>query len=193
MNDTLTNIAKRYSCRSFTDKVIADADLRAIADAAIQAPSAMNRQGWHFAVVKNKALLSEIEAEGMRVLSELADKSSYNRIVSRGGKLFYSAQAVVFIAVPVNSDAALDRYTKYAPIDLGIAAQNVSLAATSLGIANCHCGLVAFCFASDKADCFKQKLNFPAGFECSYGVLLGYARESGTPHATDVGKISFIE
>ena len=129
----------------------------------------------------------------MRVLSELPDKSSYNRILSRGGKLFYNAQAVVFIAVPKSTDAGADRYAKYTPIDLGIAAQNVALAATSLGIANCHCGLVAFCFASERSDGFKQKLRFPAGFECSYGVLLGYAESHGTPHAPDADKISFIE
>ena len=88
MNDTLKTIAKRYSCRNFSDKAVSDADLQAIADAGIQAPSARNVQGWHITAVKNKALIAEIEAEGMRVLSEMPDKSSYERIMSRGAGCF---------------------------------------------------------------------------------------------------------
>ena len=189
MNDTLKTIAKRYSCRAFTDKAVSDADLQTIADAGIQAPSAMNRQGWHISVVTNKALISEIEAEGLRVIAELPDKSVYKRIFGRGGKLFYNAQAVIFIAV---KDSETDAYKKYTAVDLGIVAQNISIAATSLGIDNCHCGLVAFCFAGGKAAEFKKKLKTPDGYECDYGVLLGYGAAQGTPHAPDKNKISFI-
>ena len=189
MNDILKTIAKRYSCRNFTDKTISDADLKAIADAGIQAPSAVNQQKWYFSVVSNKALITEIEAEGMRVLSELPDKSAFERIKSRGGKMFYNAQAVVFIAV---QDSENENFKRYTNIDLGIAAQNISLAATSLGIDNCHCGMVAFCFSGGKAAEFKRKLKFPDGYECNYGVLLGYGAAAGTPHAPDKNKTNFI-
>ena len=190
MNDTLKTIAKRYSCRNYSDKAINDADLQAIADAGIQAPSARNVQGWHIAVVKNEALIAEIEAEGMRIISEMPDKSTYERIMGRGGKLFYNAQAVAFIAV---NGAAAPNYEKYAAVDLGIVAQNISLAATSLGIDNCHCGMVAYCFAGGKAEEFKRKLKFPDGYECNYGVLLGYGNGQGTPHALNADKTTFIE
>jgi len=190
MNDTLKTIAERYSCRNFSDKAVSEADLQAIANAGIQAPSARNVQGWHITVVKNKALIAEIEAEGIRVISELPDKSTYGRIMGRGGKLFYNAQAVVFIAVNKN---AAEHYDRYAAVDLGIAAQNISLAATSLGIDNCHCGMVAFCFAGGKAAEFKSKLKLPDGYECDYGVLLGYGKEQGAPHAPDKSKITYIE
>ena len=189
MNDTLKTIAKRYSCRSFTDKAISDADLQTIAEAGIQAPSARNVQGWHISLVKNKALIAEIDAEGMRVMAETA-KPSYERMMSRGGKLFYNAQAVAFIAV---NGAAAPNYEKYAPVDLGIVAQNISLAATSLGIDNCHCGMVAFCFAGEKAAEFNKKLKLPDGYECNYGVLLGYGSGQGTPHTPNTGKVMIIE
>ena len=190
MNDTLKTIAKRYSCRNFSDKAVSDADLRAIADAGIQAPSARNVQGWHITVVKDKVLIAEIEAEGMRVISEMPDKSTYERIMGRGGKLFYNAQAVAFMAINENAAAG---YAKYAAVDLGIAAQNISIAATSLGIDNCHCGMVAYCFSGGKAAAFKKKLQFPDGYECNYGVLLGYGNGQGTPHAPNADKTTFIE
>ncbi|MDR2635134.1 MAG: nitroreductase family protein [Clostridiales bacterium] len=186
MNDTLKTIAARYSCRAFTDRDVSDADLRTVADAGTKAPSGMNRQNWHIIIVKNKSLLSEMETEGMRVLSGFYDKTMYDRIMGRGGKLFYNAPCMVFIAVKeaVPKGAEL--------IDLGIAAQNISLAATSLGIDNCHCGLVAFCFAGGKADEFKRKLKFPDGYEVGLGILLGYGGAQGTPHTPDKSKITFI-
>jgi nitroreductase len=187
MNDTLKTIAKRYSCRDFSDEAVSGADLRAIANAGIQAPSGMNRQGWQIIVVKNKELLSELESEGMRALSGLPDKAIYNRIMSRGGKLFYNAQAMIFIAVKEASPKGAEL------IDLGIVAQNISLASSSLGIDNSHCGLIAFCFSGGKAEEFKRKLKFPDGYECGCGVLLGYGTAAGTPHAPDVGKITLIE
>ena len=135
--------------------------------------------------MKNKALIAEIEAEGIGMMSELPDKSAYQRMIQRGGKLFYNAQAVVFIAIKDGEENV------YAKVDLGIVAQNISLAAASLGIDNCHCGMAAFCFLGGKADEFKTKLGFPDGFICNYAVLLGYGKAQGVPHAPDKSKITF--
>jgi nitroreductase len=187
MNETLKTIANRYSCRRFTDRAVPDADLRAIAEAAVQSPSGMNRQFWRIAVVKNKRLLDDMDAEGMRVMSELPDKAMYEHLLSRGGKLFYNARSMVFIAIK-------EAYPKGAElIDLGIVAQTVCLAATSLGVDNCQCGFTAFCFAGGRAQEFKTRLKLPEGYECGLGVLLGYAGEQGKPHAPDKAKITFIE
>lgn len=187
MNDTLNTIGKRFSCRNFTRKAVSDNDLRLIVDAAVKSPSGMNRQHWQIIIVKNVKLLSEMEAEGMRVMSELEDKTLFERIKSRGGKLFYNAPCIVFIAVKKAFQHGAEL------IDLGIVAQNIALAATSLGIDNCHCGLAAFCFAGEKSDEFKKRLKFPENYECGLAVLLGYAKEQGNPHVPDESKITFIE
>lgn len=187
MNDTLKTIADRYSCRSFTDQEIGCDDIQAIAEAAIAAPSGMNRQNWQIIVVKNKALIAEMDAEGMRVMSEFPDKTMLERMKSRGGKLFYNAPCMVFIAVKESFPKGAEL------IDLGIVAQNISLAATSLGIDNCHCGLVAFCFVGVKAAEFKKKLQIPQGYEIGLAVLLGYGKEQGAPHVPDKSKITIID
>lgn len=187
MNETLSTIAKRYSCRSFTDKMPSEADLKAITTAALQAPSGMNRQHWQIIVVKNKALIAEMDSEGMRVLSELPDKSAHERMMSRGGKLFYNVPCLIMIAIKQTSQKGAEL------IDLGIVAQNISLAATSLGIDNLHHGLSAFCFAGGKADYFKEKLKFPSGYECGIAVLLGYSKQQSAPHTLNQDKITIIK
>ena len=187
MNDTLRTIAERYSCRDFDGAMPSQEKIEAIAQAAIQAPSGMNRQHWHIIVIKNKDIISEIEAESMRFLSKMDDKTMYERIKSRGGKLFYNAPCLILIAVK-------EAYPKGAElIDLGIVAQNISIAATSLGIANLHCGLATLAFAGDKASELKAKLKVPEEYECGIGVLLGYGNSARPPHDPDYEKICFIE
>ena len=186
-NDTINTIMTRYTCRSFTDRIPSDDDLQIIAKAAIAAPSGMNRQLWRVIVVKNRALIDEMETEGMKVLQTMADKAIYERIMSRGGKLFYNAPCVIVVPIAKTEPAGAELF------DCGILSENIALAATSLGIDSCICGLMAFSFAGDKGAEFKSKLGFPEGYEIGIGVLLGYATEQGKPHELDMDKLSFIE
>ncbi len=186
MKETLKVIKERFSCRSFTNKMPQEQDLLAIAQAAIQAPSGMNRQGWHVIVVKNKNLIDDMETAGMDILSGMEDKSMHERVMARGGKLFYNAPCMIVVAIK-------EAYPKGAElIDCGILAQNIVLAAASLGIANLHCGFVSLAFAGSRADEFKNRLKFPDGYECGMGILLGYTDSPASPHTPDQDKITVI-
>jgi nitroreductase len=157
--------------------------LQAIAEAAIQAPSGMNRQAWRVIVVKNKELMQDLEAEGLSYLASLVDKSTYQRIMDRGGKLFYGAPCMIVVSIDPTSQ-----------IDCGILCQNVALAATSLGIANVICGLTGTAFASGhRAEEFSKRLGFPEGYAFGCSVLLGYANTTKAPHEPDKDKIAFID
>lgn len=184
MNETLKTIAGRFSCRSFTGEALTDEQLRAITNAALAAPSAMNRQPWHVAAVTNKSLISEIEAEGMSVLCSAEDKSAYNRIMSRGGKMFYNAPCMLVISVDSS---------EYALMDCGILAQNVVLAAASLGLGSVICAMARFAFAENKSEEFKQRLSFPKDHNFGVAVLVGYASAPAAPHEHDGTKLCFVE
>ena len=186
MNDTLRAIAERYSCRDFTDEPPSDEQLAAIAQAAIQSPSGVNRQYWHVVVVKNRELIADMDAEGMRILSEM-DSASHERMMSRGGSLFYNAPTMIVVAIKQAQPPGAELY------DCGILAQNVALAATSLGLDNLICGLTIYAFAGDKAAEFKARLGFPDGYECGLAVLLGHAKTPSTPHVPDQAKITIID
>jgi nitroreductase len=186
MNETLKVIAERYSCRDFKDIMPSDEILQAIADAAIQAPSGMNRQAWRVIVVKDTELIKDMEAEGMSYLSNMEDKSSYNRIMDRGGRLFYGAPCMIVVPIDASQYAS-------ALIDCGILCQNITLAATSLGIANVICGFTGMAFASGlRAEEFSKRLGFPEGYAYGCSILLGYANTTKPPHEPDKNKITFI-
>ncbi|MDL2294379.1 nitroreductase [Ruminococcaceae bacterium OttesenSCG-928-D13] len=185
MNQTLEHIKNRFSCRSFTGEMPAEEKIQAIAEAAIQSPSAMNRQRWQVIVARDPALIAEIEAEGMRVIAAMPDKSTYERIQSRGGKLFYNAPCVIFVPIEPTELTG-------AALDCGIVCQNIALAAQAVGLASCICGLAGLAFAEDKAGQFKEKLRFPAGYEFGAAVLIGAAKTTAAPHEPDSGKITYI-
>lgn len=181
MNETLKVIAERYSCRDYLPTPIPECDLRAIAEAAVQAPSGMNRQPWRVIVVTDRTLIGDIEAEGMALLAAQDDKTSYNRIMERGGRLFYGAPCMIMVASQPQTD-----------MDCGILCENIALAATSLGIANVICGFTYLAFTGSKGEEFKRRLGFPEGYEFGCSVLLGYAKTARAPHTPDLGKISYI-
>ncbi|MDR1531771.1 MAG: nitroreductase family protein [Clostridiales bacterium] len=188
MNETIRTIMSRYSCRAFVGETPPDEDLRTIAEAALAAPSGSNRQLWRVIVVKDKSLISEMDDEGMRVLAAMPDKSMYERIKGRGGGLFYNAPCMIVIPIAQANPPVAEMF------DCAIVAENIALAATSLGVDNLICGLAALPFAGEKGAEFSRRLGFPEGYGIGLGVLLGYAKETGgKPHELDFSKISFVE
>ena len=183
MNETLKTIAERYSCRDFTDTPLTDAQIKAIVEAAIAAPSAMNRQPWHVIIITDKALIDEMDAEGMYILSVAEDKSGYERIMSRGGKVFYNAPCM-FMAVINSSD--------YAVIDCGILSQNIAIAAHSLGLGNVICTMARIPLSGSRGDEFKKRLKFPDNYEFGMAVLVGNAKTTNEPHELDFTKVTYI-
>lgn len=181
MNETLKTIATRYSCRSYTGAPIENEKVEAIALAAVQSPSAMNQQPWQIIVVRDRELLEDMDITTMEMLFNQEDKSIYDRIMDRGGKLFYNAPCMFIIAKKPDTD-----------LDCGIVAENIALASSSLGLGNVICGLAKFVFLTDKCEEYMAKL-IPEGYEFGMAVLVGYPTNAeGTPHEVDMGKIRYI-
>lgn len=187
MNETLKVIAARYSCRDFKDEALPDEFLRAIADAAIQAPSAMNRQAWRVIVIKDRELMREMEAEGMERIRRMEDQTLHNRILGRGGRLFYGAPCMIVVPIDPAQYAS-------AVMDCGIVCENIALAAASLGVGSVICGLAGLAFADEtRGKDFQRRLGFPDGYAFGCSVLLGYANTAKPPHEPDRGKIIWVE
>lgn len=118
-------IAKRRSVRHFNAKLdVSDADIRALLDAAISAPSAGNIQPWRFTVVRT------LEARE-RLAGAMQQRWAT------------SAPAVIVVSVDPRPCAA--RYGDrgeylYSLQDTAAAVQNILLAAVDRGLASCWIG-----------------------------------------------------
>lgn len=182
MNETLKTIRNRYSCRSFTGEAVSEKELEAIAMAGIQSPSAMNYQPWEIIVVKDKVLIDEMDVATMDMISKREeDKEMYERMMSRGGKIFYNTPCMIVVARKPGTD-----------LDCGIVTENIALAASSLGLGNVICGLACLPFMTEKGEEFKAKI-IPEGYEFGIAVLVGHAADSeGKPHQVDMTKIKYV-
>ncbi|MDR0310096.1 MAG: nitroreductase family protein, partial [Acidobacteriota bacterium] len=114
MNETLKTIMERNSCRDFAGTPLTDEQVKAITEAALASPSAMNRMPWHVIVVTDKKLIDELNVEGMNILAAADDQTMYERMKSRGGKMLYNAPCMIVVACDDS---------KYAMMDCGILSQ----------------------------------------------------------------------
>lgn len=114
--DTIQAIMKRRSVRKYQAKPISDEHLNTIMECGRQAPSAANRQPWHFVVVRD---------EEQR--KKLADACSGQHWMADAGAI------IAGVGKPGTSE-------KWHPVDVAIAMQNMILAATALGYGTCWIG-----------------------------------------------------
>lgn len=133
-------------------------------------------------VITNKSLIEDMDAEGMRILGEAEDKTTYERFMSRGGTLFYNAPCMYLILKQPGTDR-----------DAGIVSENITLAATSLGLGNVICGMAAISLNGPKGDEYKRRLGVSDGWEFGIAVMVGYGKTENAPHTPDISKIHFVE
>ncbi|MCL1990207.1 MAG: nitroreductase [Defluviitaleaceae bacterium] len=185
MNETLETIKKRYSCRGYEDKPVETEKIEAIIKAALQSPSAFNKQPWHVIAITNKAIIDEANDHVMDLLREREDQTAYERIMDRGGKPYYNAPLMFLILKKQDM-------SEWASVDSGIVVQNMTLAAMSLGLGSVIAAMCATAFQGPKADEFKQKVNWPEGYEFGIGLLAGYPAMEKEPHEIDLAKVTYV-
>jgi len=184
MNDTLKTIAERYSCRDYSAAPLTELQIKAIVDAALASPSAMNRQPWHIVVITDQELIKELDDESMNILAVAEDKSVYERIKSRGGKVFYNAPCMIMVASDGSSFAAMD---------CGILSQSVTLAAHSLGLGSVICGMAGIPLSGPRGSELKKRMCFPEGYGFGIAILIGTAKTRKEPHGLDNNKVTYVK
>lgn len=184
MNETLKTIAERYSCRDFESDPLSEEQLKAIVDAALASPSAMNRQPWSIMAITDKGFIDEMDAAGLDGLSKAENKAGYERVMSRGGKLFYNAPCMIMVA----SDGS-----SYGLMDCGILSENVALAAHALGLGSVICGMANVPLTGERGQEFKKRMKFPEGYEFGIAILVGNAKSGKAPHDPDESKVVYIK
>lgn len=183
MNETLKLIASRRSHRAYEQKQITPEQRDALLAAAVQSPSAVNRQPWHFTLVQNQALLDEINVyccENAR-----SKEGASPRFAQDDYHVFYHAPTVIFLSGPQG--------TVYAPIDCGIAVQNIAIAAESMELGSVILGMPREAFQSAHGDHVRKTLGFPEGHDFIIAIAVGYPADTKDAHPVGEDKVLIIE
>jgi len=158
------NILARRSIRAYKPAVPSHDTLAVILDAAINAPSAMNKQPWEVRVVTNPALLEKIAAAGGH---------------------FYGAPVLVVVAS--------DEKNHYAAYDCGLFSQNLMLAAEAFGLGTVALGSVPNALNKPESADLLAEMAFSPGYKTIIGIALGYKNQAPEAKPRDAGKVKYIE
>jgi nitroreductase len=134
--ETLKAIFTRRSIRKYSGNLVTDEQLEVLLRAAMHAPSARNKQPWHFIVIKDKELLKKI-----------SKAHPY-------GKMLQDAGAAIIIC----GDKTIEEMESYLLQNCSAATQNLLLAAHDLGLGAVWLGLHP---REDRINSLKTIVKFP--------------------------------
>jgi len=117
--EVLEAIFTRRSIRQFTGRTISEEDLKTVIKAGFCAPSAHNKQPWHFVIVRDKAALENI-----------SKVHPYAKMLPQAG-----------CGIIVCGDKNKEGMAGFLIEDCSAAMQNMLLAAHGLGLGAVWCGL----------------------------------------------------
>lgn len=173
--ELLDAIHSRRAVRDFTDEAVSEDQLRALIDAAIQAPSAVNRQPWLFTVVRDRALMARIsgaaKAHLLRTSPAALLSHHFDQLLHDDNfDIFYHAPALVVISSVEQGP--------WAVADCALAAQNLMLAARDAGLGSCWIGFAQGWFDTPEG---KAAIQVPAASLPVAPIIIGHPKAATIP------------
>lgn len=177
-NAMIELIQARRSVRQYADEPVAEEDLRQIVDCAVHAPTARNKQSWHFTVITDRAVIdriSEMTIAGM-------DRLGIHR--EPGYHVFYHAPVVIFLSSAIEG---------FSEINAGCALENIALAAKALGLGAVIVGQTRYMFHQANVVDVNRMLKIPEGYEHDCAICLGHPAGPGPdPKTIREGVVDYI-
>ena len=181
-NPVIENIMARRSVRAYKEQAVPRELLEQVVECGINAPNAMNAQQWEVRVVESKAWIDKAtEAYKQSVKGTPAEKMVTEPSFKN---MFRNAPAVIFIG---------HKPSKYTAVDCGLMAENMMLAAQSLGLGTvCMASPVMFLTQPAGAE-FLSSLSFSDGYEPLICIGIGYADEEPAAKPRNKEVIKYVE
>lgn len=165
--DVLEAILNRRSIRQYTDQAVSDDVIETLLKAAMYAPSAVNKQPWHYIVFR--------------------DRETGEKIISfhQNASMLRQADAAILVCW----DEELQHDAGYGPVDCSAATQNILLAAFGLGLGSVWIGLYP---RIQRMEAIHSLFGLPKNIRPFSIVALGYpAEEKKMPSRFNRDRIHF--
>lgn len=176
-------ITSRRSIRSFNPRPVSEADVRDLLQAAVHAPTAMQREPWLFVVVQDLAALKRYSDRAKALLLKDAmsrdlhgpalsqSHSGFLEAVARPDfNLFYNAGTLILICARLTHP--------FVVADCWLAAENLMLAATGQGLGTCCIGSALPGLNSPET---KTELAIPPDVIVVAAIVVGVPAEGPAP------------
>jgi nitroreductase len=170
-NQVISTMKQRSSARAYSSEAVTASELDTILKAGLMAPTATNRQEIHFTALKgDNPILAELDEEKRKIRNQ--EEQPHN--------FYYEAPVVILVS-------AEDTY-KWSKVDSGIAVENMTLAAESLGLGTLIIGCIYEAMHGEKQEYFSKKLQLPEGFTFQIALAVGHKTDNKTPHEYEAAK-----
>ena len=177
-NETMRSILARRSYRTFDSRPVDDEALETIVTAGLYAPSGMNRQPWHFTVIRSREMLERFGA-ARRALP--LPPGIPPEVAARMGDPMRNAPVVILVSA---------RETGTSLEDSCLAMENMFIAAASLGImSGWDHAIVKDMFLHDSE--LKAEL-IPEGYTVYAAAFFGYPRPSVKDRGERKGTVAYL-
>jgi nitroreductase len=182
----LQAIRERRAVRDFRPEPVCAGMLYQAVSAASWAPSAMNEQPWRFTIITDRTVLNEISARAkpwmLKNLPAMPRRAHFVDLLAEPDfHIFYNAPCLVVISV-----ASPGPWTSE---DAALAAQNLMLMATDLGLGSCWIGFAQGWLNTAEGH---QILNLPEEALVVAPIIIGQPRTTPPPVARKKPLISWI-
>ena len=154
----LDNILARTSIRSYQDRPVEQDKIEKLLRAGMAAPSAVNKQPWHFVVVTDKQVL--------------------NGLAEANPNAGMAARAPLAIVVCGDKTKALTRVPDYWVQDASAATENILLAAQGMGLGAVWTGTYP---VTERVDKVAAVLNLPEHIVPFCTIVIGYPEQYQAP------------
>ena len=158
--NALDTIRKRRTIRKFTDEEVSLEQIETLVEPAMCAPSRLDRQPWHFVIVRDKALQKQV-AETLRIHP-------------------YLEQAPVVVVV-----CALPRLSPTWAMDVSAAIENMLIAATAMDLGTAWVGAPDSVMWSMCEELLRDALAMPAEVRIAALVAVGHPQQGLPAHGKE--------
>jgi nitroreductase len=170
-------VAGRRSVRSYAARSLDASTVRALLEAAVRAPTAVHEEPWAFVIVQDRDALKRLSDRAKPLFLEEAHRAG----LDHGGhgpdmfmrpdlNIFYDAGTLVIIGT--------EKTGPFVAADCWLAAENLMLAAYSIGLGTC---VIGSALAALNQPQVKSELGIPPPFSAIAPVVVGVPAGASAP------------
>lgn len=165
----LKTIYARHSVRAYAPTPLDSATVQTLLDAAVHAPTAMHEEPWAFVVVQDHALLQRLSelakplfVEEVRHRNAHGSSHSFDHFTRPDFNIFHGANTLIIICAKPLSP--------FVTADCWLAAENLMLAASAIGLGSCVIGSAVAALNIHKV---KTELGIPDEYSVIAPIVVG--------------------
>ncbi len=162
-------IYARHSVRAYAPAPLDSATVQTLLDAAVHAPTAMHEEPWAFVVVQDRMLLKRLSdlakplfVEEVRHRNAHGVGHSFDHFTKPEFNIFHGAPVLIIICAKPSSP--------FVAADCWLAAENLMLAASAIGLGTCVIGSAVAALNIHKT---KTELGIPDEYSAIAPIVVG--------------------